>query len=199
MKYTIVILIDFIGHPSLGDQYTNDRRYSELLKFATSKNLDKDNIVFVTNQRPGHELPNMRNIYSHKLFEILSMLYVADYKVIYTHPEESISNIINKIKDNKDLKWDIKEYNTQVIIGGCNLGGCVINAKPMSAVFWQLKGYKTTIHLPLCAEYEQPGTNQVEKIYRSIEQLFHFTKEYKAFGIEYCTDFHRLKMTYKGA
>jgi hypothetical protein len=96
------------------------------------------------------------------------------------------------------MNWDIKEYNTQVIIGGCNLGGCVINAKPMSAVFWQLKGYKTTIHLPLCAEYEQPGANQIEKVYRSIEQLFHFTKEYKAFGIEYCTDFHRLKMAYKG-
>ena len=79
--------------------------------------------------------------------------------------------------------WDIKEYNTQAIIGGCNLGGCVINAKPMSAVFWQLKGYKTTIHLPLCAEYEQPGTNAVEKVYRSIEQLFHFTKQYKAFPL----------------
>ena len=189
MKYTIVMLIDFIGHPSLGDQYTNDRRYSELLKFATSKNIDKDKIVFVTNERPGHD----------KLFEILTMLSVANYKIIYTPPEESISNIINKIQDHKDLLWDIKEYNTQVIIGGCNLGGCVINAKPMSAVFWQLKGYKTTIHFPLCAEYEQPGINQVEKVYRSIEQLFHFTKEYKAFGIEYCTDFHRLKMTYKGA
>lgn len=186
MKYTIVMLIDFIGHPLLGDQYTNGRRYSELLKFATCSNLDKDNIVFVTNERPEHN----------EFSELLAMLHGAGYDIVYTSSEEQIPNIIEKVEDH--MNWDIKEYNTQVIIGGCNLGGCVINAKPMSAVFWQLKGYKTTIHLPLCAEYEQPGANQIEKVYRSIEQLFHFTKEYKAFGIEYCTDFHRLKMAYKG-
>ena len=38
------MLIDFIGHPKLGDDYTNNRRYSELLKFATSSKLDRDNI-----------------------------------------------------------------------------------------------------------------------------------------------------------
>jgi predicted transcriptional regulator len=179
------MLIDFIGHPKLGDHYINNRRYSELLKFATSGGLDRDNIIFVSNTKGD------------MLSETLDMLKTAGFDILYTQSNESIDDIVNKIEDLKD--WDIKEYNTQAIIGGCNLGGCVINAKPMSAVFWQLKGYKTTIHLPLCAEYEQPGTNAVEKVYRSIEQLFHFTKQYKAFGIEYCTDFHRLKMTYKEA
>ena len=183
MKFTIVMLIDFIGHPKLGDHYTNNRRYSELLKFATSSKLDRDNIIFVSNTRGD------------MLSETLNMLKTAGFDILYTQSDESINNIVDKIKDIKG--WDIKQYTTQVIIGGCNLGGCVINAKPISAVFWQKKGFKTTIHLPLCAEYEQPGTNAVEKVYRSIEQLNHFTKEYKAFDIEYCNDFHRLRMTYK--
>jgi hypothetical protein len=183
MKFTIVMLIDFIGHPKLGDDYTNNRRYSELLKFATSSKLDRDNIIFVSNTRGDI------------LSETLDMLKTAGFDILYTQSDESINNIVDKIKDIKG--WDIKQYTTQVIIGGCNLGGCVINAKPISAVFWQKKGFKTTIHLPLCAEYEQPGTNAVEKVYRSIEQLNHFTKEYKAFDIEYCNDFHRLRMTYK--
>lgn len=183
MKFTIVMLIDFIGHPKLGDHYTNNRRYSELLKFATSSKLDRDNIIFVSNTRGD------------MLSETLDMLKTAGFDILYTQSDESINNIVDKIKDIKG--WDIKQYTTQVIIGGCNLGGCVINAKPISAVFWQKKGFKTTIHLPLCAEYEQPGTNAVEKVYRSIEQLNHFTKEYKAFDIEYCNDFHRLRMTYK--
>ncbi|MGA1049491.1 MAG: hypothetical protein ACO3UU_15920 [Minisyncoccia bacterium] len=183
MKFTIVMLIDFIGHPKLGDHYTNNRRYSELLKFATSSKLDRDNIIFVSNTRGD------------MLSETLDMLKTAGFDILYTQSDESINNIVDKIKDIKG--WDIKQYTTQVIIGGCNLGGCVINAKPISAVFWQKKGFKTTIHLPLCAEYEQPGTNAVEKVYRSIEQLNHFTKEYKAFDIEYCNDFHRLRMTFK--
>ena len=183
MKFTIVMLIDFIGHPKLGDHYTNNRRYSELLKFATSSKLDRDNIIFVSNTRGD------------MLSETLDMLKTAGFDILYTQSDESINNIVDKIKDIKG--WDIKQYTTQVIIGGCNLGGCVINAKPMSAVFWQKKGFKTTIHLPLCAEYEQPGTNAVEKVYRSIEQLNHFTKEYRAFAIEYCNDFHRLMLAYK--
>ena len=183
MKFTIVMLIDFIGHPKLGDHYTNNRRYSELLKFATSSKLDRDNIIFVSNTRGD------------MLSETLDMLKTAGFDILYTQSDESINNIVDKIKDIKG--WDIKQYTTQVIIGGCNLGGCVINSKPISSVFWQKKGFKTTIHLPLCAEYEQPGTNAVEKVYRSIEQLNHFTKEYKAFDIEYCNDFHRLRMTYK--
>ena len=185
MKYTIVMLIDFIGHPKLGDHYMNTRRYSELLKFATSSGLDRDNIIFVSNQKGD------------MLSETLGMLKTAGFDIVYSNNDEPILEILSKIKDVKD--WDIREYNTQAIIGGCNLGGCVINAKQMSAVHWHLKGYKTTIHLPLCAEYEQPGVNAVEKVYRSIEQLNHFTKEYKAYGIEYCNDFHRLHMTFKSA
>ena len=182
MKFTIVMLIDFIGHPKLGDHYTNNRRYSELLKFATSSKLDRDNIIFVSNTKGD------------MLSETLDMLKTAGFDILYTQSDESINDIVDKIKDIKG--WDIKQYTTQAIIGGCNLGGCVINAKPTSAVFWHQKGFKTTIHLPLCAEYEQPGTNAVEKVYRSIEQLNHFTKEYKAFGIEYCNDFHRLMLAY---
>jgi len=183
VKFTIVMLIDFIGHPKLGDHYTNNRRYSELLKFATSSKLDRDNIIFVSNTKGD------------MLSETLDMLKTAGFDILYTQSDESINDIVDKIKDIKG--WDIKQYTTQAIIGGCNLGGCVINAKPTSAVFWQQKGFKTTIHIPLCAEYEQPGTNAVEKVYRSIEQLNHFTKEYKAFDIEYCNDFHRLRMTFK--
>lgn len=183
------MLIDFIGHPKLGDHYTNNRRYSELLKFSVSKKLDRDNIIFVSNSTPFYD-PKSGEL----LHETFNMLTTAGFDILYVKDNESINDIIDKIKAIK--KWDIKQYTTQAIIGGCNLGGCVINAKPISAVFWQKKGFKTTIHLPLCAEYEQPGTNAVEKVYRSIEQLNHFTKEYKAFDIEYCNDFYRLKMTY---
>ena len=188
MKFTIVMLIDFVGHPKLGDDYINNRRYSELLKFATSSKLDRDNIIFVSNTKG--DMLSWPNAFS----ETLDILKTAGFDILYTQSDESINDIVDKIKDIKG--WDMKQYTTQAIIGGCNLGGCVINAKPMSAVFWQRKGYKTTIHLPLCAEYEQSGVNAVEKVYRSIEQLFHFTKEHNAFGIEYCNDFDRLMMTF---
>ena len=103
MKFTIVMLIDFIGHPKLGDHYTNNRRYSELLKFATSSKLDRDNIIFVSNTRGD------------MLSETLDMLKTAGFDILYTQSDESINNIVDKIKDIKG--WDIKQYTTQVIIG----------------------------------------------------------------------------------
>ena len=81
------MLIDFIGHPKLGDHYTNTRRYSELLKFATSSGLDRDNIIFVSNQKGD------------MLSETLGMLKTAGFDIVYSNNDEPILEILSKIKD----------------------------------------------------------------------------------------------------
>ena len=76
------MLIDFIGHPKLGDHYINNRRYSELLKFATSGGLDRDNIIFVSNTKGD------------MLSETLDMLKTAGFDILYTQSNESIDDIV---------------------------------------------------------------------------------------------------------
>ena len=180
---TIVLLIDFKGHPLLGDEYVNNTRYSELQRFLTSKNISRENIVFVS---------NIKN--DPKLMELFEMANTVGYTTRYIDELVSMSDICNTTQE--AMGWDVTPRDTQIIIGGCNFGGCVINAKKMSAVHWVGKGFQTTIHLPLCAEYEQPGVNSTEKAYNGFKQVYDFIKEYNAFDIKLTDKFEQLELTF---
>jgi len=192
---TIVLLIDFLGHPILGDEYVNNRRYSELQRLSLGNNIDKEKIIIVS---------NMGKIYDKKLTQIMKMarefggfktLQIDKLNENFNDPGrytiKEISNMIFEVTG-----WHIKPSDTQIIIGGCNLGGCVINAKPCSAVHWAQLGFKTTIHLPLCAEYEQPGVNSTEKAYNGFKKLYDEIQEHETFDIQLTDKFEQLNFSF---
>ena len=189
---TIVLLIDFQGHPLLGDEYVNNTRYSEIQKFLTARNINREDIVFVSN-----------TISDRKLEELFKMARTVGFKTITLtekkEPREGVDTSIRELFNiiHEKLGWDIELSNTQIIIGGCNFGGCVVNSKKIAAVHWAQLGFKTTIHLPLCAEYEQPGVNSTEKAYNGFKQAYDLIKEYKAFNNIQLTDkFEQLELTF---
>ena len=188
---TIVLLIDFLGHPILGDEYVNNTRYSEIQKFISKRNISREDIVFVSN-----------TISDRKLEELFKMARTVGFKTITLtekkEPREGVDTSIRELFNiiHEKLGWDIELSNTQIIIGGCNFGGCVVNSKKISAVHWAQLGFKTTIHLPLCAEYEQPGVNSTEKAYNGFKQAYDFIKEHNAFNIKLTDKFEQLEFTF---
>jgi len=38
---TVILLIDFKGHPALGSEYLNNRRYAEVQKILTDTQIDR--------------------------------------------------------------------------------------------------------------------------------------------------------------
>ena len=191
---TVVLLIDFLGHPILGEDYVNNRRYSELQRLSLGNNIDKEKIIIVS---------NMQKNYDKKLTEIMKMAG-QHYGFKTLQIDEPYSNDLGKytIKEISNMVfevagWHIKPSDTQIVIGGCNLGGCVINAKPFSAVHWAQLGFKTVIHLPLCAEYEQPGVNSTERAYNAFKQVYDKIQEYETFNNIQLTDkFEQLKFSF---
>ena len=67
----------------------------------------------------------------------------------------------------------------KVVIGGCNTAGCVISTKGFSAAAWANKGYDTTIFLPMCADYQQPGVDPYEKSIAAFTLLYNRIKHLK--------------------
>ena len=181
---TIVLLIDFKGHPLLGDEYVNNTRYSEIQRFLTSKNISREHLIFISNHKS----------YDPKLMELFNMANTVGYTTRYIDELASMSDICNTIQ--LAVGWDVTPHDTQIIIGGCNFGGCVINAKPISAVHWSKIGYQTIIHLPMCAEYEQPGVNSTEKAYNGFKQVYDFIKEHNAFDIQLTDKFEQLNFSF---
>ena len=174
---TVILLIDFLGHPILGDEYVNNKRYSELLNFLQTELEQRKDIIFVSNVKVGEKGS------SEKLNEIFEMANNLGFNTLQIYGQGiDALHIIDKIY--KVAGWKISPSDTQIILGGCNLGGCITDQTNYGAVFWSELGFKTIIHLPLCAEYEQPGVSQVEKICNGFSRLYNTIQNKKAFNIK---------------
>ena len=176
---TIILLIDFHGHPILGDEFTNNKRYSELQKL----------ICNVKNISDLYFISNMHYSKDPRLTEVLKMARTVGYETscitqtLRLNPgDNTIEELSNHIKEKHDFKIDPSD--TQIVIGGCNISGCVASSKQISAIYWSKAGYRTTIHVPLCAEYEQPGINQVERTYNGFQNLYSIIRDHKCFDIQ---------------
>ena len=55
------------------------------------------------------------------------------------------------------------EQHTTVIMGGCNLAGCIMNHHTLGVIQWAKQLYQTEVYVPMCAEYEQPGNQRYSK------------------------------------
>ena len=185
---TIILLIDFHGHPILGDNYINNKRYSELQKLICNVNNMSD-LYFISN------MPYSKDT---RLGEILKVARAVGFKTSCVTQtlrpnagDHTIEELSNHIKEKFDFQIDPSD--TQIVIGGNNLAGCVVSSKQISAVYWSKAGYRTTIHAPLCAEYEQPGINQVERTYNGFQKLYSVIRRHKCFDIQMSNEWHEIR------
>tara|TARA_B100001057_G_scaffold126591_1_gene125492 strand:+ start:14642 stop:15217 length:576 start_codon:yes stop_codon:yes gene_type:complete len=149
----LILLIDFTGHPPLGDEHTNNLRYSALntLAFGLPEDLTEDYVIISDHfdHRASHE----------KISEVKKMVTIEKrHTWININPDEPITppEIVDMLKE-KSI------YINNVIIGGTNTAGCVLRSRPYSAIHWAKCGYDVKIFLQMCAEYQMPGHNQAER------------------------------------
>ena len=69
-------------------------------------------------------------------------------------------------------RYNITKCIGNIIIGGCNLAGCVTHSKAISAIKWVQKGYNTEIFLPMCGEYQMPGKTNMEIILHAFTHMY---------------------------
>ena len=160
-KISVVLLIDFNGHPSLGDDNMNNLRYKYLQDIAFDPNY---RVVFMSNHNATHD----------KLNEIQKMVVIENmHKWISIDPgvADTISaSAIEELLATHGLRPQ------NIVIGGCNTAGCVISTKGWSAIHWAKKGYDTTICLPMCADYQMPGIDSFEKSITAFTVLYNRIK-----------------------
>mgnify|MGYP001214856956 CR=1 FL=1 len=162
---TLIILIDFYGHPNLTtDKYNDSLRYSYLTEIISSSHIDRKQTSFYTNYIDPKDL---------RLQELKSMAVYNGF------------TWVDEIPKNID----------QVIITGTNTSGCVFKKESLGAYFWTMKGYKTKIYLPMCAEYEHKGINDFERNILGVAQLYKHMRAYNCLGIEICKEFSDLELT----
>jgi|TARA_B100001996_G_scaffold5627_1_gene4746 hypothetical protein len=163
---TIILLIDFEGHPILGSEFTNNQRYSTL---AWLLNPVREKPLFII----SNHLPER-----HKhVEEVAKMVKVEDRHIWKTiDPDESsVESIIEEVKQ---MGYNIEN----VIIGGTNTSGCVFRTKPYSAMNWAKKGYDVQILSNMCADYQIVGINDTDKTQNALSIIWHEVAQEKMFN-----------------
>lgn len=161
---TLVLLIDFEGHPVLGNDYINNLRYSTLIDIIHVENIDTRNIIFVSNSA------------DEKLNEIKNLALSKGLTWVDVDNNASVSSLI-KFLNNK-YNFICHRKKTHVIFGGTNTSGCVLGGKAMGLRSWAKAKYKCTLYFPLCAEYYVQGINEIDKIMHSMTAIYKSLKEH---------------------
>ena len=167
---TVILLIDFEGHPIMGDAYMNELRYACL-----------HGLIYGIPEKPENQ---------HKSFFIMSDNHDQHPKTTEVEKMARADGQHEWVTFDPDAGYkvdDIKKiaadhgYNIKkLIIGGCNTAGCVLRSTGYSAIEWARAGHDVTIYLPMCGEYQIGGINAADKNMLAFTTLY---KEIKKAGV----------------
>lgn len=169
-----VLLIDFEGHPALSDdEVLNNLRFSYLKSLIFNPLPDKTDplngfvrghkFIFISDHDP----------YQPKINELYNMSEAEGFhEWIIIPPESKLSP-----HELNDLINDKGYYIHNIIAGGCNTAGCVMNSRTYSAVPWAKADFPIQIFLPMCADYQFGGATTYESQMTAICNLFNGLKE----------------------
>ena len=158
---SVIYLVDFYGHPSLGDDHSNNQRYSTLIDICASPKIDKTKTIIVSSKIDFRE----------KVLEVKKIAQGRGWTWI-EFDGDSIDDFEHNLVEHGYLL-----DNTKMIFGGTNTSGCVFKTKKTSLIQFAKAGYRTELHLPLCAEYHTVGINPSEKNARAYSIIYNEIKK----------------------
>lgn len=180
---TIILLIDFEGHPILGDDMTNNLRYSYLKSLIFNDAVgDIYDLLVVSDHAEEHP----------KMTEIQRMSEIEGrHTWININPDRACGNswIDGEAVENFSIQTiidKVAEYGYEiqnVIVGGCNTNGCVFNSTSYSSAKWAHAGYPVQIMLPMCADYQLTGLDMIEVNIMAFSGLYTQIKEHGLFNL----------------
>ena len=169
---SLTVLIDFVGHPAMNEDYLNTRRLDSLNKILRKD--DNLNIIVSLGGNPKKDW-----YYKYKYFEkFLELKKIAHNRknILWIDILDDIS--INDLsKKLNDLGYTIDPRYTKIMIGGTNLSGCVLKNKQVSISHFAEAGYTVKLILPMCAEGENTGLNDLEKTWKALSIVYKHLKE----------------------
>lgn len=180
IKKTLVLLIDFEGHPLIcDDPITNTLRFS-WLKSLLFNDMGWEFLI-MSDHQPHHT----------KMMEYERMMNAEDaHRLIKLDPDASLE-VDDVIQQAYEQGYEI----TNVIIGGCNTIGCVLDSCGYSSLKWAKAGYPVQILLPMCADYQVYGQSMTETNIYSFSEMYRRIRAQKLCDkVDIISNIHDIKL-----
>tara|TARA_R110002074_G_scaffold303434_1_gene474638 strand:+ start:1482 stop:2063 length:582 start_codon:yes stop_codon:yes gene_type:complete len=183
--YNLIVLNHFYGYPDLMDKGTNDIRYAKLLCIIDTFN--SDNTIFLcSSDDTQYAIDNNTPEFDDKRLESIRTIAGSEgHRWIHYNDKETIKDILNKINP---MLTEGTSTDINVIIGGTNTSGCLLNNSNVAAINWINLGFNVQICLSICADYQMDGINSADKNHKAMAKLYNFIKDNNIIdkvGIEY--------------
>ena len=159
--YNLIVLNHFYGYPDLMDKGTNDIRYAQLL--CSIDTFNSDNTIFLNN-----------DVDDKRLESIGAIAESAGHRWIRYSDNETIKDILNKINP---MLTEGTSTDINVIIGGTNTAGCLLNNSNVAAINWINLGFNVQMCLLICADYQTNGINSADKNQKAMATLYNLVKD----------------------
>jgi hypothetical protein len=172
----LIVLIDYIGHPSMNGAYLNDRRFDALHVLLRDDKESEKVIVSIGHIEKKHGVLQQYKKYYEKFLELKKIASHAGRKVKWIDIKEDIS-ISNLIKELENYGYIINPKYTEINIGGTNLSGCLLDAKETCVSTLAKFGFKINLVLPMCAEASNSGINDLEKTWKALSLVYKHLKD----------------------
>ena len=171
----LYVLIDYVGHPAMNEDYLNKRRLNTL-NAVVHNNYIKDGVAIVSIGKK-HSRKNDWKYYTkyHEMFKEIKM-FAHSPRVEWIDTNMDDISIVDLIKLLKQYNYYISPEKTEIHMGGTNLLGCILYNKLASVKHFAEFGFKVNIVLPMCAEGESSGINDLEKMMKSFSIVYEYLK-----------------------
>ena len=178
----LIVLINYIGHPSMNGDYLNDRRFDALHVLLRNDNGESEKVIVSIGAEMNLNFPTKeKNVYPEykkyyeKFLEIKEIASHGGRKVKWIDIKDDIS-ILDLIKKLENNGYIINPKYTEINIGGTNLSGCVLYDKETCVSTLAEFGFKINLILPMCAEASNSGINDLEKTWKALRNVYKHLK-----------------------
>ena len=172
MKNTLLLMIDFQGQPGLQDQNYMNSRYVALLDILNRRNINREKCIIVYFGTKLEDKQLMSMIEFSRLEKWQSFDITIETNNAYDNI--TIDEFCKIIK--KYTTFEIAPHITNIIVGGTETSGCVFDNKNVGAFHWALRGYDTSIYLPLCCDFSSYGLTWLDKQKAGLSIIFQTIK-----------------------
>lgn len=165
-KNTLIFLMDICGHPGISDEFSDLYRTYALQDIINDSYLDRKKCVIASTVFSDNSLRS-EELYKQATKD-------RGWNWITVSKSDQFSSLEKKLKD---IEFELLPNITNIIYGGTNTSGNVLNSTNFSLNKFCERGYKCQLYLPLCDDSQVAGITSHDRSLKAFSLVYEFLKQ----------------------
>ena len=163
---TLIFLMDICGHPGISDDFADLYRTYALQDIINDSYLDRQKCVIASTTFLANKLRS-KELY-------IQATNDRGWSWITVDKSEQFSSLEKKLKD---IDFELLPSGTNIIYGGTNTSGNILNSTNFSLNKFCDRGYTCQLYLPLCDDAQIAGITSHDRSLKAFSLVYAYLKQ----------------------